>query len=592
MAGIAAIGDDTPLSQPSAHSRSSQVNKNLQSIQEEPQTQAYLQKDINDSIDALSGILGRKTHSRPQAPRLSSPWFENSAQSLQDCCVAVKRFIRSIWSGFCSGAKDVMRSTKASLLVFLLLTTLATTLLGLAYRPDPDLGFIDSLRYDISDAVFQVFDRPLSHFRSDEYNSLHSRVSALESDFRKLTHHKELVSASIKRLEDNLPSAMLFSVDNKGDPVIDDGFWRALLARMKKEGMAGSDEDYGVSSAIEEVGKDAFADWITKNEAKIKIWQGSSGRDVVHQHIEEAMKTQLLMAREDVVALLREQFSELRQDLKEEQARLVKEYEQHRPHHGAKYPVAADRAVGYSREEIKAIAIDALNRIVPTSQLAALAKVKLDKNVADTMRRVNLFSPKSGAVVNVKLSSTTFEFFRKRTTFMVRLSLWAMGRTGPVPNSPATALIRWEEAGDCWCATKSPEGSTDLAVLIKPTYPDEIVIEHIHPSATLNPGSTPTKFEVLAELDSWDAVMAIDSMSKRLYPDRVDRRDDEFQRQKWVVIGQFYYDAEAAGVQAFKLDVDLKGFNAPTGQLIVRTLGNVGSDQTCLYRVKMHGELA
>jgi len=64
----------------------------------------------------------------------------------------------------------------------------------------------------------------------------------------------------------------------------------------------------------------------------------------------------------------------------------------------------------------------------------------------------------------------------------------------------------------------------------------------------------------------------------------------------WIRIATFTYDQESSqNVQSFPVQLDMKALGASTNKIIVRSKNNWGGEQvgyTCLYRVRLHGEIA
>ena len=121
-------------------------------------------------------------------------------------------------------------------------------------------------------------------------------------------------------------------------------------------------------------------------------------------------------------------------------------------------------------------------------------------------------------------------------------------------------------------------------------YPKEVVVEHIPKSATLDFASAPHEMELLASIDGFNAQGTVGDLSEKIFPDAY----ESHLGKEWILIGTWRYDMEDAHhVQHFYPQVDLQSLGVSTRQLVVRAKSNQGnSDHTCLYRVRVHGEVA
>lgn len=196
--------------------------------------------------------------------------------------------------------------------------------------------------------------------------------------------------------------------------------------------------------------------------------------------------------------------------------------------------------------------------------------------------RINYMSPGTGAVVDPYLTSPTKQ---KHFTWTQRMLLAPFGGLSKYQSRPPVeALMAWQEQGECWCSAAPSDSTTSytqLVVLLGHTiYPEELVIEHPYSSASTDPRTAPKHIEL------W----AFDEVSFR---QDVTDSDAGVLGKGWRPVGQdFEYRAPTdvkpgapGNVQAFKLPVLIR----PTNKLAVRVLDNHGADNTCMYRVRVHG---
>ena len=265
--------------------------------------------------------------------------------------------------------------------------------------------------------------------------------------------------------------------------------------------------------------------------------------------------------------------------------------------------------------------------------------------------RINFLSPSHGAMVDPDSSTPSATYrtvkplipeynkvgmFRKIANF-----IWSSTQTTmKEAHHPLAALIPWEEAGDCWCSVKQSQLSVFLGRAI---VPEEAVIEHIPNTATLDPTSAPKKIELWARfivvdgkeevtqqhrsefswMSPWGSVRnqrqskkpkpatrqdigefnmpesrsLSDIVMKSLrmsYPHQEpkDYSGDKLLGPNFYRIGQMEYDVEGSNYrQAYSLSPIIDHPNIRVDKVVFRVKDNWGSDQTCLYRVKLHGHV-
>ncbi|KAI9827206.1 MAG: hypothetical protein M1832_005343 [Thelocarpon impressellum] len=210
-----------------------------------------------------------------------------------------------------------------------------------------------------------------------------------------------------------------------------------------------------------------------------------------------------------------------------------------------------------------------------------------------TFQKVNFFSTGLGADVDPFLTSPTAVM---RSTFLQRLVTRVLpaGRGLRKPKAPIAALQPWDDIGDCWC-TPSNAGRAQIAVLLpRRIFPTDITVEHIPKTATLDIGSAPRHLELWAQVLNPDALRIARSRATDLWgaqlPDEGGARglDETFVRvAKWD-----FNPHGRSHVQSHRLDVDMQDVRAAVDKVVLRTKGNWGAAQTCLYRARMGGVVA
>ncbi|ERF68273.1 hypothetical protein EPUS_02729 [Endocarpon pusillum Z07020] len=224
--------------------------------------------------------------------------------------------------------------------------------------------------------------------------------------------------------------------------------------------------------------------------------------------------------------------------------------------------------------------------------------------LAPIFKRINYASPGLGAVIDPYLTSPTKA---KHFPFYQRLLLDSAGIKKYQSRPPIQALTPWTEIGDCWCAalTESPNHPTSkskiqmdgrngryvqLAIMLGyDIFPDEIVIEHLPIKTTPFPGIAPKDIEIWADFGhlSHKEFASLTAGPRglkevELYP-------------PMGLLGTFQYDAvanekEGRYVQVFRLEYNQNQHDEFwTKKLVVRVKRNWGGENTCLYRVRVHG---
>jgi hypothetical protein len=424
-------------------------------------------------------------------------------------------------------------------------------------------GISHQIRQWISSSV----SSPLSYLNDLDVSNLQGRMSVVENELYSLKKQVGLNKEALEELRSILPEEMYLSKGN-GEADLPPNFWRALTQKGPKGSSATKDKS-------ETISRSDWDDFLAQNEAKVKAWQAEVSEDSWAQHLREALKDGgVLVSRADVVEMIKKRWDQseilIKRQIKSEMGNVAKVFGQ---------------AAAITKEE----AIDLYKELT----VKAFAKTQDSKNVAYyQLQRPNHFSFGLGAVVNPSVTSPTYSFAKVRAWWPKRLILWSAGYGIPTPNPPAEALRRWDEAGDCWCSPAKGAGAgVQLGVLMaNDLFPKEVVIEHIPKAATLDSTSAPREMELLAQIDDHKGQGTVGELSEKIFPDFYERHLGK----EWILIGTWRYDLEEENhVQHFYPQIDLQSLGVSTRQLIVRAKNNQGnSDHTCLYRVRVHGEVA
>ncbi|KAJ6037059.1 hypothetical protein N7540_001338 [Penicillium herquei] len=252
--------------------------------------------------------------------------------------------------------------------------------------------------------------------------------------------------------------------------------------------------------------------------------------------------------------------------------------------------------------------------------------------------KINFLAPAMGVVVDPYQTSPGSV---KLPSLLHRVGLTMLGQRsklrGPLP--PLTALVPWQEVGDCWC-TAPRNGISQLSLhLGRNIVPEEVVVEHIPTGATLDPGVAPKEIELWAQfkivplpsdslgtrLSRWipwgspkvsqplepvssrvkglggykvpgdsslhDVVMNALRATNRYDPDSA-FSDDPLLGSNFYRIGKMRYDIFSDYyIQRFSLNTIIDIPTIRVDRVVFRVKSNWGSNNTCIYRLKLHGHI-
>ena len=250
-----------------------------------------------------------------------------------------------------------------------------------------------------------------------------------------------------------------------------------------------------------------------------------------------------------------------------------------------------DRKVGRVEQRLSPLE----KRISPLEVAARRVQSKLDTTVE--AHRINYFSYGTGALVDPFITSPTLQY--PALSIFSAIYNRLVGVRKNKPNSPSTIFIPWEEPGDCWCAPGKGGKAQVGIILPKQMSPSEVIVEHIPKDATFDPGAAPRDMELWAQVTNDTIRNHIAQATFSLFPKpeyftgKALGISEELDHT-WIQIGRWQYNINALdNVQRFPLQVSMREYDTPINKLIVRTISNWGNPvYTCLYRIKLHGDLA
>tara|TARA_R110002060_G_scaffold32013_1_gene42618 strand:+ start:407 stop:1717 length:1311 start_codon:yes stop_codon:yes gene_type:complete len=428
-------------------------------------------------------------------------------------------------------------------------------------------------------------------FSPTDVQSINRRLNDLEYKVSRLSSRSsDLDPKALTTIQDMLPDLLVVKKDRYGNSVIPDNFWYALRDKIREDDVfSQAPVDVGkVSSGghrIKDIEKEAQRLWdkyLKSNQAQL----GELGNEDVVRRFPHLLEQNHIIPKTEVLQLIRQSWddnkSEVRSEMSEMKRKLTHATQQ------------ISKLQHDFKDESKAIAYEVLKKFIPSGQIDALAASNLKSNLNYGLTRLNHFSKGTGAVIDPEYTSPQYVFPSMNVWFPKRTMRWLIGNSIPVPNSPDTALMKWEEHGDCWCSPSNADGfGPSLAVIMGSSiYPEQIVVEHIMSSASLEPGAAPKDMEILAWIPDSELFQAVSKMSDNIFNDDT---VEPLRADNFVRIATFTYDIDAQeNIQGFQTQLDMKALGAHTNKIIVRSKNNWSDghvDYTCLYRVRVHGDV-
>ncbi|KAG6006679.1 hypothetical protein E4U21_006754 [Claviceps maximensis] len=484
-------------------------------------------------------------------------------------------------------------------------------------------------------------------------------LNRLEEEFLTLKRAGKIHEASLEKLEKVVPSIVHMELRD-GKPVVSQEFWHALRDLLRADGsfvtLDKMGSEYEVSSerqwkaiATRLVADPVFSStlhlamedfdgkmngkmtnfwntWVKDNDEKIAQMLGSAVDQVksagsqkefeerltkiVKEHLakteqqkgnqnhnqSQSQSQGQVVSRDEFLRLLHNEFAshrtEIRAELKDLQPKLEKLIQQ------SVELATKESAHGMSRADVTTVVNGLIREALADVNLEALARGTIHRHWDSELRhQINYFSVGSGAIIDAKHSSSTWDPTREG---VISPDEYKSGLRASKGFPPIAALDAWQDQGDCWCAARSvnhrgnPHGASLAVQLAHRVIPQHIVIEHILPGATTEPNARPKFIEVYAEILDPDVRERVLDFGAVFFPD--DESDWNFTppdyHPRFVKITQFVYEAAEIhnGVYVHRLSSELMALGAATDHVIVRAVSNYGAkDHTCFYRVRLYG---
>lgn len=425
----------------------------------------------------------------------------------------------------------------------LLLSTFLSTALS---DPTRNVGLHTAVANRISTAWYDLADWVQPAQR--KYNETNTLLTWLHGDgtnddhlvwSRMWKNHKEYaakfdsVDSAIESIKQELPELIVVRRQPEGRLEITDDFWNALLSKAKSKG--------------------SDATWIEFLKVNSRKVQALDSRPV------DAGSTARpqIVGREEFLKTVRQHYESISTEVDQKIVDAVKMHETQ-----MKTMVQAE-----SRKTL-----------MESIRLQSLAQSNLIASYELNLKKPNYFSTGLGALIEPGRTSSTYD------NGSSSLASLFIGRTRRA-NPPRAALTRWEDFGDCWCAAPNPmRGYARLGVsLPRYMYPKQVTMEHAPMSMSPNGniGNAPRNIELWAETDQ-----PIKQLYGQGHNECLDPGD--LKGHGYVCLGKFKYNVHASNhIQTFDLDSEL---SVPTSRVVVQVTSNWGAPNTCIYRVRLHGD--
>ncbi|KAI1161073.1 hypothetical protein F5B18DRAFT_464440 [Nemania serpens] len=391
-----------------------------------------------------------------------------------------------------------------------------------------------------------------------------------ENKSGKLEIPEDLWYALRQRIEED---DSLLSLKNSD---ISEDHWRAIKSRIQNTGsieVGTTTED--MKALVEKTVPQAWDSWLKRNDQAIK-----------------SAIMGVALAKDDFMKLFQQEIAshqhEIRQELRELQERIQDMSQQMFRLHEETAP--SDQV---TKAEMAKLIHSIVSKAVSNVKLDAVAQGLIKGHANDVLaNQVDFFGIGSGALIDFEYSSAAWKLPKNKIKFMTKEYL----DTGGYKAQPrAAALSPWTQEGECFCADPDikgyGEGTNNISVILsRNIIPQHLVVEHILPGATLDPGAMPREIEVWAYIEETSLRNEVRTFSETQFPDTP---KEEVLNDGFVKIGHFTYENKTSGdgVQVFKMSDELTTMDAITAWVVVRAINNYGADHTCFYRLRLYGEV-
>ncbi|KAL3953894.1 hypothetical protein ACCO45_011850 [Purpureocillium lilacinum] len=402
-------------------------------------------------------------------------------------------------------------------------------------------------------------------------------------------------------------SIFTFDIKRNEFDATSERLWKAIVARLGSDPKVTSKIDRtainSAKSSSAGSSSDSWNDWLKENQAKVQKIIGSDGKDKsksAETGDRPSSSAGKVVEKDEYMKHLKNEVATMRTEMRAEVAELKPKMEKlvretidlAAQHHSS----------AMTRAEITTLVNGLVRRGLSEINLQALANGKIHAHWdASLKHQVNYFSIGAGAVADPQHSSPVYDPFSSQYFSLEDQK----GASVHKPLEPIAALLPWKDMGDCFCGARAQSRhgdphSASLGVLLGYcVIPQHIVVEHILPGATPDPGTRPRDIEVYAEFRDAAVHARVRDFSATHYPDPPAYKGLDWDYtpaelpDRFVKIAQFAYEGAEVhdGVHVQRLSTELLTIGAATDHVVVRAVSNYGArNQTCFYRVRLYGE--
>lgn len=156
---------------------------------------------------------------------------------------------------------------------------------------------------------------------------------------------------------------------------------------------------------------------------------------------------------------------------------------------------------------------------------------------------------------------------------------------------PEIALQDDMRVGKCWLI---PSQCAQLAIVLpRMIYPTHVTVDHIPLEIAADIGEAPRNMRLWGVVDGpLNRACHINLISSYELPSADGRHTPPFAGDRsYVLLSAFQYDINALSpIQTFPVDVHIVDSRMYFGVVVLEIVDNWGSNTTCLYRVRVHGD--
>lgn len=444
-------------------------------------------------------------------------------------------------------------------------------------------------------------------------------------------------------------SLLTLDKSDDGRYSISDTHWNAIKRRIENDHMLPSDRPASegdslalsdeVVQYVNQHTSKVWTDWLKANQDAIGKLQGKPGQvpsrtyQELYGNLEEVMNKRLkalgleqgVVTRDEFIAKIEESIDNHKNEIKTELEHLNSKLGQALGV-ALEAKAAADAPYGVPREEVEEMIDQAMRRAISDAVLEGIAKGHIKHHLQqEIIHKKNYFNTIRGAIIDKDRTSLTYRWAPSEATEPQPESRgWSLharktshgtfrkgGETMGLPFAPESALEKWGEDGECWCAgladaknvssgssssgSSSGSGSfADLGIFTaESVIPQYLVVEHIDAGASFDPKSTPRDIEFWIRAPQDKRARTLDHWSKERWPAiKYDAASRRLLDRGYAKIGHFVYDNTVGNgeSQVFQFSRELLDMDAQTQQVVVRATTNYGAeDHTCFYRLRLFG---